>query len=186
MVSNDLPDLTLVSAIVIVAIIVVTPMARAWGIARRERKRTIFPDLGDAPYGDPGGWRPERPQEWVSEPQVTLLRVMMGIAVIFALAVALLAGLYFLFVQKAHAHDLWIGNSGLRNAAGEFCCGEGDCFVVPSTRVRTMADGYHVLGVLGAEVIPYSEAQPSPDGAYWRCKRPDGSRRCFFFPPSSM
>ena len=33
------------------------------------------------------------------------------------------------------------------------------------------------------EVVPYSRALPSPDGAYWRCKRPDGSPRCFFAPP---
>src|SRR5262245_61926059 len=25
----------------------------------------------------------------------------------------------------------------------------------------------------------------SPDGEFWRCKRPDGSRRCFFAPPPS-
>ena len=33
------------------------------------------------------------------------------------------------------------------------------------------------------ETIPYSQALPSPDGAYWRCKRPDGTPRCFFAPP---
>jgi hypothetical protein len=40
--------------------------------------------------------------------------------------------------------------------------------------------GYHLLN---GEFVPMSEAQPSPDGAYWRCKRPDGTRRCFFAPP---
>ena len=30
---------------------------------------------------------------------------------------------------------------------------------------------------------PFNEAQPSPDGEFWRCKRADGSRRCFFAPP---
>ena len=35
------------------------------------------------------------------------------------------------------------------------------------------------------EVVPYSQSLPSPDGAYWRCKRPDGSRRCFFAPPQT-
>jgi hypothetical protein len=34
------------------------------------------------------------------------------------------------------------------------------------------------------EVVPYNQSLPSPDGAYWRCKRPDGSPRCFFAPPS--
>ena len=33
------------------------------------------------------------------------------------------------------------------------------------------------------ESVPFSEAQPSPDGEFWRCKRPDGTRRCFFAPP---
>jgi hypothetical protein len=35
------------------------------------------------------------------------------------------------------------------------------------------------------ESVPFAEAQPSPDGEFWRCKRPDGSRRCFFAPPPS-
>jgi hypothetical protein len=42
------------------------------------------------------------------------------------------------------------------------------------------ATGYHLFG---KEMVPFSEAQPSPDGAFWRCRRPDGSRRCFFAPP---
>jgi hypothetical protein len=33
------------------------------------------------------------------------------------------------------------------------------------------------------ESVPFNEAQPSPDGEFWRCKRPDGTRRCFFAPP---
>ncbi len=84
------------------------------------------------------------------------------------------------FASSALAHDSWISRGGLRNGAGEWCCGEGDCFVVPSSNVSTGAGGYTLFG---GEKIPYSEAQPSPDGAFWRCKRPDGSRRCFFAPP---
>jgi hypothetical protein len=77
---------------------------------------------------------------------------------------------------------------GHRNAAGEWCCGEGDCFVIPAEHIRALPDGYHIIlsrriDPGGDEVVPYSEAQSSPDGAYWRCKRPDGSRRCFFAPP---
>ena len=64
--------------------------------------------------------------------------------------------------------------------AGEWCCGEGDCFVIPPEQVKMGGDGYLIFGV---EKIPFSEAQPSPDGAFWRCKRPDGTRRCFFAPP---
>ena len=79
------------------------------------------------------------------------------------------------------AHDSWISRGGHRNGAGEWCCGEGDCFVFPSEGVQLRTDGYHLIEL--NETVPFSEAQPSPDGAYWRCKRPDGSRRCFFAPP---
>jgi len=78
------------------------------------------------------------------------------------------------------AHDSWIFGGGYRNAAGEWCCGEGDCFLIPVEQVRTTGDGYLIFG---AEKIPFTEAQPSPDGGFWRCMRPDGSRRCFFAPP---
>ena len=84
--------------------------------------------------------------------------------------------------SPAAAHDSWISRGGHRNAAGEWCCGEGDCFVVPGASVSITTQGYSLSGV---ETVPFSEAQPSPDGAYWRCKRPDGSRRCFFAPPQS-
>ncbi len=87
-----------------------------------------------------------------------------------------------LLISPASAHDSWIQRGGHRNAAGEWCCGEGDCFVVPAPSVGITAQGYSLFGV---ETVPFNEAQPSPDGAYWRCKRPDGSRRCFFAPPHS-
>lgn len=80
----------------------------------------------------------------------------------------------------AQSHDLWISREGKRNAAGEWCCGEGDCFVIPADQVKVGGSGYTLFG---AENVPYAEAQPSPDGVYWRCMRPDGSRRCFFAPP---
>ena len=75
----------------------------------------------------------------------------------------------------------WIMQGQHRNAAGEWCCGEGDCFVV--TEVATVmlpAPGYQLPD---GEFVPQSEAQHSPDGQFWRCRRPDGSRRCFFAPP---
>ena len=87
-----------------------------------------------------------------------------------------------LVIPDTFAHDSWISRGGHRNAAGEWCCGEGDCFVVPGRSVGITAQGYSLFGV---ETVPFNEAQPSPDGAYWRCKRPDGSRRCFFAPPHS-
>jgi len=87
-----------------------------------------------------------------------------------------------LLASMALAHDSWISRGALRNAAGEWCCGEGDCFEIPAEQVHIAADGY-VLN--DTETVPFNEAQPSPDGAYWRCKRPDGSRRCFFAPPQT-
>ena len=41
-----------------------------------------------------------------------------------------LTGLAFV-IPDTLAHDSWISRGGLRNAAGEWCCGEGDCVVVP-------------------------------------------------------
>ncbi len=84
------------------------------------------------------------------------------------------------FVLPAVAHDHWISRGAFKNNVGEWCCGEGDCFAVPAQSVAITTQGYRLFG---AETVPFSEAQPSPDGAFWRCKRPDGSRRCFFAPP---
>jgi len=84
------------------------------------------------------------------------------------------------FAPDVSAHDSWISRGAHKNAAGEWCCGEGDCFVIPSEQVHIGANGYSLYGV---ETVPFNEAQPSPDGAYWRCRRPDGTRRCFFAPP---
>ena len=38
----------------------------------------------------------------------------------------------------------------------------------------------YILKEYDDELVPFSEAQPSPDGACRRCKRADGSRRRFF------
>ena len=83
----------------------------------------------------------------------------------------------------ALAHDNWISRGKFRNAAGEWCCGVGDCFVVPGEGISMTPAGYRLFE---SEIVPYSEAQPSPDGSYWRCMRPDGSRRCFFAPTPVM
>ncbi len=70
----------------------------------------------------------------------------------------------------------------IKNAAGEWCCGEGDCPALNYTP-RILSSGYLLEN---GEVIPFNEAQPSPNGSYVRCHRPDGTRRCFFAPPTSM
>ena len=59
----------------------------------------------------------------------------------------------------------------------EHCCGNNDCFSFKPEDVKITAAGYSLPS---GEVVPFSEAQQSEDGAYWRCKRYDGSRRCFF------
>ena len=94
------------------------------------------------------------------------------------MAVALLVSC----ILTVQAHNSWISRGGLKNAAGEWCCGEGDCFMVEPVRVT--ANGYLIMAT--GEIVPEREAQPSPDGKFWRCKRPDGSLRCFFAPPPAM
>ena len=98
----------------------------------------------------------------------------------FHLRLALVFASFLLIAADSTAHDSWISRGGLRNGAGEWCCGEGDCFVVPGNQVKVTPAGYRLVN---GEMVPFNEAQPSPDGEYWRCKRPDGSRRCFFAPP---
>ena len=108
-----------------------------------------------------------------------------------------------LWITSVLAHDLWISRNSYRNPAGEWCCGAEDCGVVSPNAVKTGKGGYSLrgpvtygVGVTGNaadgptrqeninEIVPYSQTLPSPDGAYWRCKRPDGTPRCFFAPPS--
>lgn len=112
--------------------------------------------------------------------------------------VLIATALLCLFVWPVRSHESWISKGGLKNGAGEWCCGEGDCAVLDAGAVRALSSGYWVLGygTIGSnagairsfynEAVPYPEAQPSPDGLYWRCKRPDGTRRCFFAPPPAM
>lgn len=110
--------------------------------------------------------------------------------------------LFAFFSLPASAHDIWISKGSYKNPAGEWCCGAEDCGVVSPGAVHAVKGGYSVrgtvtygVGVTGNEkdgpthqepvneIVPYSQALPSPDGAYWRCKRPDGTPRCFFAPP---
>lgn len=118
------------------------------------------------------------------------------------LTCSLLAVFLTLLSSGAFAHDIWINRGSYKNPAGEWCCGAEDCGVVDKGAVHAKSGGYSVVGAVTYgeaitgnpadgptvrqdvnETIPYSQALPSPDGAYWRCKRPDGSPRCFFAPP---
>jgi hypothetical protein len=105
---------------------------------------------------------------------------MSGLLARFSAPVFLVVGVLVPFASQAFAHDSWISRGAHRNTAGEWCCGEGDCFVVPGNQVNVTPAGYRLVN---GEIVPFNEAQPSPDGEFWRCKRPDGSRRCFFAPP---
>jgi hypothetical protein len=100
---------------------------------------------------------------------------------LLVLGPSLLLATTLLPAKMALAHDSWISRGGLRNTAGEWCCGDGDCPALNYTP-RVTASGYQLQD---GEVVPFSEAQPSPDGSFVRCHRPDGSRRCFFAPPST-
>lgn len=97
--------------------------------------------------------------------------------------VAGLLGLIVVFFSvKAHAHGPaeWIERGGYKNAVGELCCGERDCFELADEDVAVTASGYFVKSM--KETIPFNEATPSPDGRYWRCQW-GGARKCFFAPP---
>lgn len=95
------------------------------------------------------------------------------------------AALMLLFFSPAYAHDFWINHSGYKSPIdGSHCCGHNDCFMLEPTDMQSTPAGWLIRS--SGETIPYSEAMTSEDGEFWRCKRADGSRRCFFAPqPSS-
>jgi len=101
-----------------------------------------------------------------------------------------LALLGLLIAGNLHAHDQlgnpnWIANGHYTSPIdGSHCCGINDCAELSSDDVREVAGGYYIAKL--NEVIPFREVQVSRDGQYWRCKKPDGSRRCFFAPPGSI
>lgn len=79
----------------------------------------------------------------------------------------------------AQSHDFWIGRGGYTAPNGASCCGQSDCKIVLEEDVKITAAGYLLFS---KEMVPFWEAQPSEDQDYWRCKRYDGTRRCFFAP----
>ena len=122
---------------------------------------------------------------------------------LLALAVTVLV--LFGILVMAQAHDRfgnanWISKGHYTSPTdGSHCCGPLDCVQVDPEYVREVQGGYWISGPVtyqgGAskgdtiqiinEVVPHREVQVSKDGAIWRCKKPDGTRRCFFFPPGS-
>lgn len=96
-----------------------------------------------------------------------------------------LTAVFVVVAPTSFAHDHWINAGGFRAPAGnEWCCSERDCFAIPAELVKPNGIGYELMQP--HEIVPYKEVLPSQDGQYWRCQRPDGSRRCFFAPPSGV
>jgi len=82
------------------------------------------------------------------------------------------------FSAKAHGPAKWIEDGGYKNALGELCCGEKDCFEIAPEGVLIEPSGYTIKPT--GEKIPLHEASPSP-GGYWACYW-GGKRKCFFAP----
>ncbi len=89
-------------------------------------------------------------------------------------------------IVLAHGPAEWIQRGAYKNRIGELCCGERDCAELADEDVKVTAAGYRVTlhrpGGDVFEIVPYAEAQPSPDGKFWRCEW-GGERKCFFAPP---
>jgi hypothetical protein len=102
-------------------------------------------------------------------------------------SVLITAAFAALLAGGALAHDQfgnpnWIANGHFASPIdGQHCCGIIDCAVLADGDVKEVENGYMVISI--HEVVPFREVQASKDGRYWRCKKPDGSRRCFFAPP---
>jgi hypothetical protein len=120
-----------------------------------------------------------------------------GFIVLVAMAIVLgIIGMTALS-SMAQGHELWINEQKRMNNAGEWCCNSKDCQMVKAEHVQVTPQGYQVTVLLSANLpnrpmqmevkrfIPHSEAAVSGDQDYWICLRPDGTQRCFFFPPGS-
>lgn len=97
-----------------------------------------------------------------------MLRTLLRLFLVF--------GPLLLPATAGYAHDHWVSRGGLKNAAGEWCCGAYDC--KSYQRTSSTAIGWMV----DSELVPFDEAMPvsPPDGQLTICRRPDGSRRCVF------
>lgn len=95
----------------------------------------------------------------------------------------------------AHGSAEWIARGAYTSPVdGQHCCGVHDCAEVPPEFVHEVVGGFSVRGPVNYfgvfynvnEVVPHREVQPSKDGGWWRCKKGNGDRRCFFGPPPAM
>ena len=60
-----------------------------------------------------------------------------------------LTAVAMLSLQLAYAHGPaeWIQRGGFKNAAGELCCGERDCFELTDADVKITSAGYYVVSI---------------------------------------
>ena len=94
----------------------------------------------------------------------------------------LAAVLVLSFIGTSSGHDHWINRGNFISPIdGIHCCGEEDCAPLDPRDVSESAGGYFIASL--QEFVPPREVQSSRDGQFWRCKAPDGARRCFFAPP---
>jgi hypothetical protein len=95
---------------------------------------------------------------------------------------ALVAALLMLAPESwAHGDAKWIGDGGYRSRAGELCCGERDCHVVPPQDVQLRGYDYHVTVAGKTYVVPEDQALDSMDERYWACIWGSGLK-CLFRP----
>ena len=107
-----------------------------------------------------------------------------------------------LLIQPAAGHDFWMNVEKYKNPkTGIPCCGTGDCGILSEGSIRPLPGYYHIKGTWtkGAsitgnpvdgptviedidEMVPFSEALPSPDGTPWRCENNIQKTRCLFVP----
>jgi hypothetical protein len=88
-----------------------------------------------------------------------------------------------LWAQHSPGHEAWINKERRVNKAGEWCCNTFDCDPIPEEKIKITPRGYLLET---GELIPHENAAMSGDMQFWRCRRPDKTTRCFFFPPPSM
>ena len=111
-------------------------------------------------------------------------RVARDRASVFAAAAMGLAIYFLLMTSMVRAHDWYADHryTDPSNPAIHCCSGDvhhGDCAAYPAESVQDTPDGYKLAT---GEVVPYAKAYPSQDRHFHRCKRYDGSTRCFFSP----
>lgn len=97
----------------------------------------------------------------------------------FILAVLAFAGT--LLPASATAHEAgegsWINDGRFHNPpTNEWCCGEGDCFVIIAAFVHRVAGGYSVdaidyQGNMHPELVPDAEVSPSVDDQFLALSR---------------